>query len=74
MFTMKLDAPFIPQMEFSLNYQLRNKAAFLKNWAQTIAIEARNNARAKGGRRWWKELARSLQVRQVSDDLSLIHI
>lgn len=68
MFTVRMDAPFIPQMEFSLNYQLKNKAAFLKNWAQTIAMEARNNARAKGGRRWWKELARSLQVRQVTDD------
>ena len=68
MFTVRMDAPFIPQMEFSLNYQLKNKAAFLKNWAQTIAMEARNNARAKGGRRWWKELARSLQVRQVTED------
>ena len=66
MFTMSMDAASVRQMEFSVNFMIQNRTAFVKNWANAIAIEARNNARAKGGRRWWKELARSLQVREVT--------
>lgn len=68
MFTMRIDVPHMESMEVSLNYQLRNKTAFLKNWANSVAIEARQNARAKGGRRWWKDLAKSLQVRNISKE------
>lgn len=46
---------------------VQNKKGFVLLWAQAAAREARENARRKGGRRWWRDLARSVQVRSVSD-------
>lgn len=54
-------------MDVLLIQQVKNKRAFLKNWANASAMEARTNARNKGGRRWWKDLARSVQVKSISD-------
>ena len=68
MFTMRVDVPRMESIDVSLNYQLRNKAKFLKIWANSVAMEARRNARAKGGRRYWQDLARSLQVRNISKE------
>jgi len=48
--------------------QLRNRAAFVKNWANSAAMEGRENARRKPGRRWWRDLARSVQVRGVGQE------
>ncbi len=45
----------------------RLRRSFLKNWANAAAMDARANARAKGGRRYWSDLARSIQVRRVSE-------
>ena len=59
-----------PEMSPMIRAVARNeklRAAFLKDWANAAAMEARGNARAKGGRRYWKDLARSLQVRRISD-------
>lgn len=46
---------------------VRNKAGFVKVWANSAAMEARENARKKGGRRWWRDLARSVQVRNIGE-------
>lgn len=46
---------------------IKNKMAFVKNWANSVAMKARENARGKGGRRWWRELARSIWVKSVSE-------
>ena len=46
---------------------LKLRMTFLKNWANSAAMDARGNARAKGGRRYWKDLARSIQVRRLSE-------
>ena len=64
---MRIETPRLDPLVAALVFQLHNKKAFVKNWANSAAIEARGNARAKGGRRYWKDLARSLQVRQVSE-------
>ena len=66
MFTVKLDVPSFSHMDISLIRQVRNKTAFLKNWANASAMKGRENARKKGGRRYWKELARSVQVKSVN--------
>ena len=50
-----------------LIHSLKNQQAFLLLWGNKIARQARENARAKGGRRFWGEIARSLRVRAVSD-------
>ncbi len=47
--------------------RLRNRQAFVKNWANAVAMEARATARKKPGRRYWRDLARSIQQRKVSD-------
>ena len=46
--------------------RVRGGMAHALTWANAVAIRARGNARAKGGRRWWGDLARSLQVREAS--------
>lgn len=47
---------------------VRNKSGFVKVWANSAAMEARESARKKGGRRWWRDLARSVQVRSVGPE------
>ncbi len=47
---------------------VRNKSGFVKVWANSAAMEARATARGKGGRRWWRDLARSVQVRSTGSD------
>lgn len=47
---------------------VRNKAGFVKVWANSAAMEARATARGKGGRRWWRDLARSVQVRNTGPE------
>ncbi len=46
---------------------IKNKLAFVKVWANASAQEGRETARRKPGRRWWRDLARSVQVRTVSE-------
>ena len=64
--TMRVETPRLDPLVAALVFQLRNKNAFVKNWANSVAIEARENARKKGGRRYWSELARSIRVRSIS--------
>jgi len=47
--------------------------AFLKRWGQSTAKTARESARAKGGRRFWSDIARSVQMQSVSDDAVSVH-
>lgn len=59
-----------PDLEANLRRSLalvRDKAGFVLVWANAAANEARATARGKGGRRWWRDLARSVQVRRVKD-------
>lgn len=58
-----------PDMARNLRRSLalvRNKAGFVLVWANAAAREGRDTARSKGGRRWWRDLARSVQVRRVN--------
>lgn len=64
----KLQTPDLDPMLAKVVRMLRNRTAFVKNWAQSTAKEARANAQAKGGRRYWYELARSIRVRSVSEN------
>lgn len=36
-------------------------------WGQRVANQARRNARAKGGRRFWRQVARATHLREVSE-------
>lgn len=42
------------------------QAGFVLAWGRGVALQAQRNALAKGGRRFWRALARSVNVRQVS--------
>jgi len=46
--------------------KLDNPLLFLVPWGNAVAKDARANARAKGGRRFWREIARATRVRTVS--------
>ena len=52
---------------------LDNPRAFLLAWAQRTAKRARNNARSKGGRRFWTDMARSVRVAAVSATAVSVH-
>ena len=66
MLKMRVETPRLDPLVAALVFQLHNKKAFVKNWANSVAIEARGNARKKGGRRYWQELARSIRVKSIS--------
>ncbi len=51
---------------------VHNKITLLKKWANSCADEARANAAAKGGRRYWSELASLIRVKSVSDNTAEI--
>ena len=61
----KVDTPDLNPTLRRLAAMIRNKAAFVKNWANAAAKEARDTARAKPGRRWWRDLARSIRVQNI---------
>jgi len=42
-------------------------------WAQRTAIRARENARAKPGRRFWRDIARSVSVASIGTDAMSVH-
>lgn len=63
----KVDTPDLNPTLRRLAAMIRNKAAFVKNWANAAAKEARDTARAKPGRRWWRDLARSIRVQNISE-------
>jgi len=41
---------------------------FLLAWGRAVAVQAQRNALAKGGRRLWRDLARSVNVRTLGPD------
>jgi len=67
MIRIEFHPPNLDPMVRAVAQNEKTRLTFLKNWANAVAMEARNNARQKGGRRYWKDLARSLQVKKVSD-------
>jgi len=63
-----VQTPALNQNLAKLVSMVRNKSGFVKVWANSAAMEARATARGKGGRRWWRDLARSVQVRSTGTD------
>ncbi len=47
--------------------KLQHPAPFFARWGQRAAIKTRANARAKGGRRLWGEIARATHLASYSD-------
>lgn len=56
-----------------LGVELGDATPLLKVWGQRTAIAARNNARGKGGRRFWNDVARSVQVAEVGPQAVRVH-
>lgn len=66
----KVEMPDLRRNLAKLVGMIRNKSGFVKVWANAAAQEGRETARSKGGRRWWRDLARSVQVRSVSETVA----
>lgn len=47
--------------------QTNNKSGFFRVWGSQVRDKTRKNARAKGGRSFWREISDSVQVDSVSD-------
>ena len=52
--------------------RLKNSEPFVKLWAFAVSREARANCRAKPGRQFWKQLANSIKLQQISATSFLI--
>ena len=55
----------------------QTRQRFLMRWGATIRKRAMENARAKGGRRMWRDIARSVNIKAVdanSVDVSASHV
>lgn len=44
------------------------RQGFVLAWGRRTAVQAQRNARAKGGRRFWRDLSRSINVRSVGPE------
>ncbi|MBT4815300.1 MAG: hypothetical protein HON70_06355 [Lentisphaerae bacterium] len=53
--------------------RLEDPRPFLTVWGQRTAKQARTTARGKGGRHFWGDMARSVQVGAVSADTMSVH-
>lgn len=53
--------------------RLKDPRPFLMVWGQRTAKKGRTNARAKGGRHFWQDMARSVQVAAVSANTVSVH-
>lgn len=56
-----------------LGVELGDATPLLKVWGQRTAIAARSSARGKGGRRFWNDVARSVQVAEVGPQAVRVH-
>lgn len=48
--------------------RIREPIKFLKTWGNSVAKSARANALGKGGRNFWRDIARSVQVKEVGEN------
>jgi hypothetical protein len=64
-FTIDRDSvgPLLTRLASRLTLEARG--GLVLAWGRAVAVQAQRNARAKGGRRFWGELARSVNVRRV---------
>ena len=46
----------------------QQQTGFVLAWGRAVAVQAQRNALAKGGRRFWRDLARSVNVRALNAD------
>lgn len=44
------------------------RQGFVLAWGRAVAVKAQRTARAKGGRRFWRDVSRSINVRTLSAD------
>ncbi len=51
-----------------LGVTLADATPLLTVWGQRVAKQARETARGRGGRRFWNDVARSVQVREVGPE------
>lgn len=73
MFTATHNMPDLDRALTRLMRRLADPKPFLTVWGQRTAKTARTTARGKGGRRFWREIARSVRVRSVGADTVSVH-
>lgn len=72
MLTAKLDARLtIAQLNLLL-LRLRNKSGFFRTWGTAVEGKAKQDARAKGGRRIWRNIAGATRLHSVSDSGAVV--
>jgi hypothetical protein len=73
MLDVKIDSTDAERGLANLAARLKRTRPFIKTWAGRVARLARMNARAKGGRSFWRELADRTAVTMVSDDSAIVY-
>ena len=70
---MHIRADAVLQHLADLGVRLEDASPVLLRWGQRVAIAARNSARARGGRNFWHDVARSVRVEAVWADTVRVH-
>lgn len=72
MLHVKIDSTEAERGIANLASRLRRPVALLKSWGNRLAQTARGNARAKGGRRFWREIADRTRMSSVSESAVIV--
>ena len=64
--TLAIDSAIASAKLWALMLRIRDPAKLHKIWGVRVMTQARANARAKGGRRLWKQIADSVVLQSVS--------
>jgi len=73
MLEVKIDSSDAERGLAAIAAKLSRPRAFIKSWAGRVARLARTNARAKGGKSFWRDLANRTAVSQVSDHAAIVY-
>lgn len=72
MFEIRIDKKKVDRTLAKLVRRVRRPSAFLRTWGAEVAKKARANARAKGGKNFWREVAQATRLREVTDEHAIV--
>ena len=72
MLYMRLEAPGLKKTLDKLMDQLQNKLPLFKTWGRAVELKAKTNAREKGGRRIWRNIAGATRCHSITRDGAVV--
>ena len=72
MLFVKLEGSELRRTLGKLMDQLQNKLPLFKTWGRAVELKAKTNARAKGGRRIWRNIAGATRLHSITRDGAVV--